>query len=236
MTDRDHFAAAALTGLLAQGDDGSFSEESYARAAYRWADAMLRERGKTSVGVSEMDSESDRKSVAAHGACARSCSQPFDSAPTTQSAPPRVKTDGFSSGSSGGTINRSAERESPRRECGESSLRDVPQLDNSRAAGGPEPSFTSGGVDRPVAYAKTNAERVGLDTKTGTTPPRNGAVDDESDRSQPIKDDVSDRSKPISDERLAALEELSALDQELELEHGITGNPMIKAQRSNESI
>lgn len=45
MTLRDNFAAAALTGLLAQGDDGSFSEESYARAAYRWADAMLRERG-----------------------------------------------------------------------------------------------------------------------------------------------------------------------------------------------
>jgi hypothetical protein len=44
MTDRDTFAAAALTGLLAQGDDGSFSEESYARSAYRWADAMLRER------------------------------------------------------------------------------------------------------------------------------------------------------------------------------------------------
>lgn len=44
MTDRDHFAAAALTGLLAQGDDGSFSEESYARAAFRWADVMLRER------------------------------------------------------------------------------------------------------------------------------------------------------------------------------------------------
>lgn len=41
---RDHFAAAALTGLLAQGDDGSFSEESYTRAAYRWADAMLRHR------------------------------------------------------------------------------------------------------------------------------------------------------------------------------------------------
>ena len=47
MTDRDHFAAAALTGLLAQGDDGSFSEDSYARGAYRWADAMLRERERT---------------------------------------------------------------------------------------------------------------------------------------------------------------------------------------------
>lgn len=48
VTDRDHFAAAALAGLLAQGDDGSFSEESYAVAAYRWADAMLRERGNHS--------------------------------------------------------------------------------------------------------------------------------------------------------------------------------------------
>jgi hypothetical protein len=47
MTLRDTFAAAALTGLLAQGDDGSFSEEPYVRAAYRWADAMLREREQT---------------------------------------------------------------------------------------------------------------------------------------------------------------------------------------------
>ena len=30
--------------------------------------------------------------------------------------------------------------------------------------------------------------------------------------------------------RLAALEELSALDQKLELEYGLTGNPLIKAQ------
>ena len=52
MTDRDYFAAAALTGLLAQGDDGSFSEESYVRGAYRWADAMLRERAKTNHGAS----------------------------------------------------------------------------------------------------------------------------------------------------------------------------------------
>jgi hypothetical protein len=47
---RDTFAAAALTGLLAQGDDGSFSEESYARAAYRWADAMLGYRKKNDAG------------------------------------------------------------------------------------------------------------------------------------------------------------------------------------------
>ena len=33
-----------------------------------------------------------------------------------------------------------------------------------------------------------------------------------------------------TDARLAALEELSALDQALELEYGLTGNPLIKAQ------
>lgn len=33
-----------------------------------------------------------------------------------------------------------------------------------------------------------------------------------------------------TDARLQALEELSALDQELELKYGIVGNPMIKAQ------
>lgn len=34
-----------------------------------------------------------------------------------------------------------------------------------------------------------------------------------------------------ADARLAALEQLSALDQELELQYGLTGNPMIKAQQ-----
>ncbi len=40
-----------------------------------------------------------------------------------------------------------------------------------------------------------------------------------------------DRPQPINAARLAALEELSALDQALELEYGLTGNPMIKAQQ-----
>lgn len=53
MTDRDHFAAAAMTGMLAQGDDGSFSEQSYARGAYRWADAMLRERSESYGEIDE---------------------------------------------------------------------------------------------------------------------------------------------------------------------------------------
>ena len=44
MTDRDTFAAAALTGLLANGD---YSVESIPMLAYRMADAMLRESGVT---------------------------------------------------------------------------------------------------------------------------------------------------------------------------------------------
>lgn len=44
ITLRDTFAAAALTGLLAQGDDADFPENTYWAAAYRMADAMLRER------------------------------------------------------------------------------------------------------------------------------------------------------------------------------------------------
>ena len=44
MNDRDHFAAAALTGLIANGD---YSVESTPSLAWRMADAMLRERAST---------------------------------------------------------------------------------------------------------------------------------------------------------------------------------------------
>lgn len=48
MTDRDHFAAAALTGLLAASDANSWADDLWAddlcRTAYGWADFMLRER------------------------------------------------------------------------------------------------------------------------------------------------------------------------------------------------
>jgi hypothetical protein len=44
MTDRDHFAAAALTGLV--GECGYHSPEDVAGEAYALADAMLRERGQ----------------------------------------------------------------------------------------------------------------------------------------------------------------------------------------------
>jgi len=45
MTDRDTFAAAALTGLLADdGDRTDHAMPNFTARAYEWADAMLRER------------------------------------------------------------------------------------------------------------------------------------------------------------------------------------------------
>ncbi len=46
MTDRDHFAAAALTGWLAS-QQTVISQAEMAQRAYRYADAMLREKGQT---------------------------------------------------------------------------------------------------------------------------------------------------------------------------------------------
>lgn len=51
MTDRDHFAAAALTGLLAnEGDFDDHHIHEPCRRAYAWADAMLRERDLSRAG------------------------------------------------------------------------------------------------------------------------------------------------------------------------------------------
>jgi len=115
---RDQFAASALTGLTSRPQ---WRPDECVPEAYRLADAMLHERAKRqaisatekamrdaedfvaireqflawqkehSVGVAEMDSVADRKSVATPRACARSCSQPFDSAPTTHDAAPEAK-------------------------------------------------------------------------------------------------------------------------------------------------
>ena len=52
MTDRDHFAAAALTGLLSDEANQyptALQREHLLKHAYRWADAMLRERERTDL-------------------------------------------------------------------------------------------------------------------------------------------------------------------------------------------
>jgi hypothetical protein len=113
---RDKFASAALTGLLS--NIPRYQLGVIAVQAYDIADEMLRERlrhgvaakqlkdaedfvaireqflawqKEQSVGVTEMDSVADRKSVATPRACASSCSQPFDSAPTTHDTPPQSR-------------------------------------------------------------------------------------------------------------------------------------------------
>ncbi len=45
MTDRDHFAAAALTGLLVRVGDELVSPDRLTESAFAWADAMLAARG-----------------------------------------------------------------------------------------------------------------------------------------------------------------------------------------------
>jgi hypothetical protein len=47
MTDRDHFAAAALAGLLANPKDNDSTADTIRFWAWNWADAMLREREQT---------------------------------------------------------------------------------------------------------------------------------------------------------------------------------------------
>lgn len=62
MKDRDEFAAAAMTGLLCNGD---FSMESIPGYAFSMADAMLRERDRTNLDAvpearARTDADSDR--------------------------------------------------------------------------------------------------------------------------------------------------------------------------------
>lgn len=68
MTDRDHFAAAALTGLLGSNYGNSVQPTGMAILAYQLADAMLRERDetyaeKTSGSGSETLSDEEREAV-----------------------------------------------------------------------------------------------------------------------------------------------------------------------------
>lgn len=46
MTLRDYFAAKAMQGFAAMDDDGFSSIEKMAEVSYKWADAMLKARGK----------------------------------------------------------------------------------------------------------------------------------------------------------------------------------------------
>ncbi len=103
MTDRDHFAAAALTGLLSDEANQwptALQWEHLLKHAYRWADAMLRARERT-----------DLDAVPAARATEPESSVPLGSgvAPANTTSP---------HGSSAALIKRKAERQSPAHECG----------------------------------------------------------------------------------------------------------------------
>jgi hypothetical protein len=91
MTDRDHFAAAALTGLLSDKANQYPTALQWGHLlthAYRWADAMLRERERT-------DHDAAPAAKARTNAAA---GEPGGGAGTgNQTAPPCVETDGPSS-------------------------------------------------------------------------------------------------------------------------------------------
>jgi hypothetical protein len=117
---RDKFAAAALTGILSnipRYQLGVIAVQAYdiademLRERLRNGAVKSREtvqqlkdaedfvrireqfeawQKEQSVGVAEMDSVAGRKPVATPRSCARSCSQPFDSAPTTHDAVPEA--------------------------------------------------------------------------------------------------------------------------------------------------
>ena len=64
MTDRDTFAAAALTGLIGwkRGDDSASTTSDLARWAYHLADAMLSERER-SYDAKPLDLSEDQKTL-----------------------------------------------------------------------------------------------------------------------------------------------------------------------------
>lgn len=272
MTDRDTFAAAALTGLLAQGDDGSFSEESYVRAAYRWADVMLREREKTSVGVSATGAESGSTPDAqGFGRSKNSPCQPFDSAPTTDQerfvrfqssvmnwiseATGFFHDDVLRTDDAMDVITDACSRcwDAFDRISYPTTIHDAAPAARADSTDERPPNAVSANGGTPGAASRSGSgtgdtlSRAEIDAIQHVV--EDGRFVDLGDygrlrsllvrlrpewegfdRSQPVKDGDSDRPKPISDERLAALDELSALDQKLELEYGLTGNPLIKAQ------
>lgn len=68
MNDRDTFAAAALTGLLADdGDRIDHAMTDFTRRSYEWADAMLLERGVVAYEPTEPALTNDERAAIAYG-------------------------------------------------------------------------------------------------------------------------------------------------------------------------
>jgi len=136
MTDRDHFAAAALTGLLsyeANQYPTALQWEHLLKHAYRWADAMLRERERTDLDAApaaraRTDSAAGEPGGGhGSGGTDKPLTRPVLGT-GNQTAPPCVETDG----SSPATAQPPASSDG----SGEGRPLDVTRPDNGEAAGG----------------------------------------------------------------------------------------------------
>ncbi|NBW17158.1 MAG: hypothetical protein EBR82_55190, partial [Caulobacteraceae bacterium] len=108
MNARDHFAAAALTGLLSNSMAPEQAISQYVRIAAAYADAMLRERDRTKE---KQASFSYTNHDAAPAAKATKCGgTSHDAAGTGNTTSPPV--------ASTGPINRHAASQSPDAQCG----------------------------------------------------------------------------------------------------------------------
>lgn len=234
MTDRDTFAAAALTGLLANGD---YSVESTPLLAYRMADAMLAFRDSQIAKKTNHEAAPAAKATAdryvrraaADGDAESRHSEGTGDTPRPHPTPPQGPVAWAVAGDNGNYAVKlcfdelGAQREVYRRTS--VGLKQdyvvVPLYCH--------PKLT-------ITDAELNAIQHVVEDGRFVDLGDYGRIRSLLVRLRPEWEDESDRSKPISDERLAALEELSAFDQELEAKHGLQGNPMIKARRNNESI
>ena len=85
MTDRDHFAAAALTGLLYPEVDDEFAMPYIVGRAYLWADAMLRERCREGGDCPGQDNAPNYDAAPAARGDARECTAPVTTGGTRES-------------------------------------------------------------------------------------------------------------------------------------------------------
>jgi len=92
---RDTFAAAALTGLLANPhDDLLASDNCYATSAYELADAMLRERGRPDrpQPVKPADATPDTNTTPTEGSVQNRCTLTFEERAAIYRAEARLRT------------------------------------------------------------------------------------------------------------------------------------------------
>jgi len=147
MTDRDHFAAAALTGLLSNEANQyptALQWEHLVKHAYRWADAMLSERERTEhdaapAARAQLPTGVHASEGHGSGGTDKPVARPVLGT-GNQTAPPCVETDG----SSPAIAQPPASSDG----SGEGRPLDVTRPDNGEAAGGRGHS-----TQEPVAWA-----------------------------------------------------------------------------------